>query len=55
MLSFLKDKKELGATEACHSSMSHSVINRWWKKFEPRGVIGSKAGCPMAISQLLKT
>jgi transposase-like protein len=42
-LEFLQEVEEVGITETCHRhDLSHSVVNRWRRKFESDGVDGLK-------------
>jgi len=52
-LALLQEVEEIGVTETCRRhDLSHSVINRWRKKFEADGVEGLKAGYPRVDPQV---
>ncbi|MCF8227256.1 MAG: transposase [Bacteroidales bacterium] len=52
-LALLQEVEEIGVTETCRRhDLSHSVINRWRKKFEAEGVEGLKVGYPRVDPQV---
>ena len=54
-LSVLREVEENGITETCRRhDLSHSVVNRWRKKFESDGVDGLTPGYGKADPQVRK-
>lgn len=54
-LALLREAEEIGVTETCRRhDLSHSVINRWRKRFSELGVDGLQGGAPKADPQVRK-
>jgi transposase-like protein len=54
-LAFLQEVEEVGITETCRRhDLSHSVVNRWRRKFESDGVDGLKPGYSSVNPQVRK-
>ena len=54
-LALLQEVEEFGVTETCRRhDLSHSVINRWRKRFEAEGVDGLKGGYTKVDPQVRK-
>ena len=54
-LALLREVEEIGVTETCRRhDLSHSVINRWRKRFETEGVDGLHSGITRVDPQVRK-
>jgi transposase-like protein len=54
-LALLQEAEENGATETCRRhDLSHSVLNRWKRKFQDEGVDGLKLGYPRVNMEVRK-
>ena len=54
-LALLREVEEIGVTETCRRhDLSHSVINRWRKRFEAEGVDGLQGGITRVDPQVRK-
>ena len=54
-LALLREAEEIGVTETCRRhDLSHSVINRWRKRFEAEGVDGLQGGFAKVDPQVRK-